>query len=913
MVQGVKQRMINGMHENTPFRYHSFESTLEVLRRKNVQLEQLRFDKLNHARKYLSRAKSLDAYKRFVMSVSHSDLHARVHKVVSVARRNHMGIHAILDKLDRANRHLYSSTSYDENDFQRSYLLWKLGGQRAADIGARSLGLPSLSATRQWDSIHPLIASPHAPTDAEMAQNLRGCLPLLACSESDQPRPPTAYVLLIDEIKLEERFRWDPATNTILGVCREHSELCSLEFRSREEIQVLGELLSAKSATVIAVAELSDKHHEYAARPFVISGTCKREDAEEHAQLLRRVIRAVRLHIRASGGKLYSISSDGESRRCKALGLLTLCLDLSTSSPLYRLLAPLPLFNRLVGEEDIVCDKDWRHVLKRLRNTLLRAAPVHVNGCTITRPMIKRHLVEGLGLHSSTADSLLSPNDPQDVVLAFRLLNAIATLPPPPSNSTPMYHKARTALRLLGRVYSRLLQCYTDIKLSLREQLEQLSAVAHLLIVLYVHDKGGFLPAILYLNVQLMIKNAYFCLAKILVHNPDAGALYIICLGTDALEKIFGLVRTMIGSDANVDQLQSIQNGTVDHDAWQYPLSKGEAMTLQLQLTMSIQDPGLVTSQSEVCFHRHVVLSLPTCDMLCPFADGKLVYLGGLRTGDHHEDEVQLDAPLAEPTVSSLAPGASDPESQAVDAYALEPDLEDLLGAEDVSAHALGQSPAAPKVDAWLPVSNTPGAKKQHKSTFLRLLSQNPESFTSHSPGSTDRLSRVCGYTRYANSQVILDDETEFGESTLGFDDPAITLVRVNGLLFLAIIQICDIKCGGQSTCSLKVEELTSADVRIKFGILALHSVIPTVDNRESDWKWNGRFESFHSTSTREVEGRAVQPIDPQLVSDLTLRATGGISHSTYQFRTVELRALACPVYRYISLSHGHRLAMLPL
>ncbi|KAI0736220.1 hypothetical protein C8Q72DRAFT_756447, partial [Fomitopsis betulina] len=87
MLTGIKEHMQDGVHENTPFHFHSFDSTTEILRHKNVQLEHLRFNKLNHTRKYLARGRSLDGYKRFVMSVSHSDMHARVHKVVSVARR----------------------------------------------------------------------------------------------------------------------------------------------------------------------------------------------------------------------------------------------------------------------------------------------------------------------------------------------------------------------------------------------------------------------------------------------------------------------------------------------------------------------------------------------------------------------------------------------------------------------------------------------------------------------------------------------------------------------------------------------------------------------------------------------------------------------------------------------------------
>ncbi|TFK81389.1 hypothetical protein K466DRAFT_578580 [Polyporus arcularius HHB13444] len=548
--------MRNGIHENTPHRYLPFASLGELLQRKNTQIDRLRFENLNMTRTLLSRARTIDGHKRFVRAVASSDVHSRVHKVVSVARSNSMSVHAIVARIDQANARVYSSRTYDEIDYQRAYLLWKLGGQRAADLGSCALGLPSLSATRRKFTSSPIIASATFPTVEEMVENLKIVLP-----PSSLVDLTAAYVIEVDELKTEKCFRWDPCTNLILGVCREHGHLCSLEFPSVDEVRVLGELLCAKEvhaateATVIAISCLSDDHNEYCALPFVISGTCKAEDAEAHAVLLDRAVEAVRRHL-SSRGRLFCIASDGEARRGKALGQLTMSRELDIASPIYQLLHPLPLFNCLVGTDDLTCDKDWKHILKRFRNTLVRTAPLRVHGGTLTRPLIKRHLMDGLNLKSYTADSLLSPNDPQDVVLAFRLLNSIASLPlVAPSDSTPIYQRARRSLALLGRLYSRLLRCYTDISSSLREQLEQLSAVSHLLLVLYREDKGGFIPAILYLDAQIMIKNAYMCTAKIKVERPD-GRLWIIQLGTDSLETVFGIVCTMIGSDSNVDQLQ---------------------------------------------------------------------------------------------------------------------------------------------------------------------------------------------------------------------------------------------------------------------------------------------------------------------------------------------------------------------
>ncbi len=242
-VIGIENRIRTGIHENTPFQYLPYDSTVQLLRRKNAQLEELRFKKLNLVRCYLVRARALESHTRFVMAVQNSDQRSRVHAVVTVARRNKMGIDGIVRQLDRANTYLYSSRSYEEQDFQRSYLLWKLGGQRAADLGARCLGLPSLSSTRRWASSSPLIASASFPTMAEMLANLQICFPLESLVQDSSI---TGLVIMVDEIKLELRFRWDPATNMIIGVCREHGGQCSLEFRTVEEVRVLGELLCKK-------------------------------------------------------------------------------------------------------------------------------------------------------------------------------------------------------------------------------------------------------------------------------------------------------------------------------------------------------------------------------------------------------------------------------------------------------------------------------------------------------------------------------------------------------------------------------------------------------------------------------------------------------------------------------------------
>lgn len=158
-------------------------------------------------------------------------------------------------------------------------------------------------------------------------------------------------------------------------------------------------------------------------------------------------------------------------------------------------------------------------------------------------------------MSASTADTLLSPNDKQDVVLMIKLLNTISKLTPALDTDTPSTKSTRRALILLGRVYHHLLNAYMDVQLSLHEQLVHLSAAAHLILAMYHTDKGDFIPVQTFFDVMSMIKNVYFCVAKTQVDDPT-GSFWIILLGSDGLEKVFGKVRSMVGNDTNADQLQ---------------------------------------------------------------------------------------------------------------------------------------------------------------------------------------------------------------------------------------------------------------------------------------------------------------------------------------------------------------------
>jgi hypothetical protein len=257
-------------------------------------------------------------------------------------------------------------------------------------------------------------------------------------------------------------------------------------------------------------------------------------------------------------GHLYCLSSDGDSRRRRATGYLTLIRDLDPRSKLREVLGELPLFNYVCGNDEITANIDTLHLMKCMRNTCIRVKGTTISGVLITPQVLKRHLStlpETTALTDHRIEKIISPNDKQDVKLAYDLLSAVASLPPAARSDIPTVQTTRQFLRLLGCVHAHVLETYTNIDLSLHEQLVHLSALAHLYLAIYSVEKGNFVPSQLYFDVQTCIKNAFFCVAKTKLDDPD-GQFWLILLGTDALEHLFGVVRTMISTDSNADLLQ---------------------------------------------------------------------------------------------------------------------------------------------------------------------------------------------------------------------------------------------------------------------------------------------------------------------------------------------------------------------
>jgi hypothetical protein len=168
--------------------------------------------------------------------------------------------------------------------------------------------------------------------------------------------------------------------------------------------------------------------------------------------------------------------------------------------------------------------------------------------------------------------------------------------------------------------------------------------------------------------------------------------------------------------------------------------------------------------------------------MLCPFGDGQVVLVNGaIVPGEEKETKEEQDEafPPAGPSGSA---------SVATDEAAMAPDLDDMAGYEDATnGESINRADQNRKFEAWLTVGDTPESpgKLQHKSTILRFCS-NPLTVSV----SKDRLKRVCGFSKYNEPMVhsanFTLDAAEDADSMLAVEDPMVTLVRCNGLIFFS-------------------------------------------------------------------------------------------------------------------------------
>ncbi|KAJ7498368.1 hypothetical protein B0H11DRAFT_1909401 [Mycena galericulata] len=871
-------------HYDLPWDYYSQGD------KKIDQTRSLKLTKLNVVRKLLGKMAALDDHKQFVMAIASGRVE-RVAQLVQACLNNGVGIRGLLERYQSACQMVYNPKGFTEDDTMLGLLILRLGGARLAGIVHRAKGLPGLSTLRKHTVIRPLRASPGMPTVQEIEDNIDA----FAEAEPESTGVPVIVhrILMMDEIAVEQRPRWDDKTNMILGACRECSHKVSLELNTADDLEVFfnalddGEIHLACEATVAAFGALSKDPRVYSPRPCCISGTDKHEKGPEQANFIQQIMTAGH-HKRVRGNITYrtiSIASDGEAKRGAALVQKTMNRDLDSDSPIHKLLIPLDLMNFRVGEDDLTADKDYRHVLKTLRNLLMRLKGVKVLGFVITPAIIKQHL-RAAGHSQEQVDAFLNPNDKQDVYLGYQLLKAMWSLPVAPAESSPGFIRTRKALRMFGQLGYHLLMPYIFIDLSLHQQLVHLSTAAHLLLILYSDEKAGtsFMANQTFGNLMIMIKNVFFCIAKTKIDIPDA-EFFIILLGTDRLEVLFGLIRTAIGTDVNVDmyQLSTRASNLTEATIILANRPHWDRSPRRLKLPMIINEAGDISPNAdhitpaawkgdvrvqninlwtawkqgrqiaeELIPQGRAILtvcsSTPGVDIFSPLGTSLINYLDEDVSEDFDIDPSLLSAPHADTsadTVDSLPLVPPNAESSSTEDSSYTPDGD----VEDALAIAEPQGKFSPEVE----INGKLISKARALSGMMRYRG---------SRSSTDRLKRVAGLPSFNPSMegTGMISDSSLGAASLRVGNPVAVVVSCEEQLFLAVAQVNNIKLASSPVQSIALDMLLDSSAKISVQILRLvPATIADDPTEKNDWRWSL---SFEATCTN-LPGNLIHPVNP--------------------------------------------------
>ena len=200
------------------------------------------------------------------------------------------------------------------------------------------------------------------------------------------------------------------------------------------------------------------------------------------------------------------------------------------------------------------------------------------------------------------------------------------------------------------------------------------------------------------------------------------------------------------------------------------------------------------------------------------------------------------------------------------------------------------------------PLVDIGNGKEVPKARILRELER---ATFSKVPGSTDRLNRCAGLSRYSKASALPDLACGITDSTsdsrLSIGDPAATIVQCEGQFFLAIVQVNEILFNTSPVLEISPQFLMEPMVAVQFQIYQIIETSqedPNIDG--ADWKWNRKLEP----TVLKTAGSFIQVISPAI-------AIPKVNTPVYFFRTDELRAIAACLFSSVPAQDRCRLPRL--
>jgi hypothetical protein len=421
------------------------------------------------------------------MLLSKNDVPA-LHRLLTVAIRRGASINAILQQVQKAAEGVYSPRgNWSQRELDIAFLAKAMGGPRLLYALQKAIGLPSVSSVQRHRQPPQLRPSLKQPTRDEMVANITALL-----GPGGKPAPKRNFagqVLMIDDLAIEEQCRLDPSTKSVVGGCREHTGNTNLRVTDLASIVAIETALHidktmhyGKDGTVVAIGAIADSEH-YAA---VLSASCKKETGKELAGWLGLFLDVYREHEYGAKvhGPIMAIATDGAASFRTARFVLCMTEDLLPTSDIGKCLYQLSGMNCRTGRFGLVGTCDPKHVMKRFATLLRSPVGIMIHDTNITPQDTLENLVS-LGMSLEKARESMNPADKQNVPKAVQLVQNLLKIETADCPVIPAAAHRHHRILFLAKVLSYFVAPFTNVNMSLCEQIRSLATYSHLAVAMY--------------------------------------------------------------------------------------------------------------------------------------------------------------------------------------------------------------------------------------------------------------------------------------------------------------------------------------------------------------------------------------------------------------------------------------------
>ena len=333
------------------------------------------------------------------------------------------------------------------------------------------------------------------------------------------------YAIKMDEFGINQKARWSPSNNEIIGFCFNHcSCVGSWKFNNWLNLEDIKrkflnrQIHLAKEALFITIGQITVS--DVVPKPILVVPVC--------SHTLPQIVSFIETSIATFESQnenafITNISTDGDPYRRKVLEEQRRpCYDFNVSQMKY--------FdnNLFLGKYGI--NYDIKHLIKRIRGIIISPK----RSITLIKRSINREHIEA---YLPELKSLLNPSDYQNVPVAVQLLKGLTEIKKNVNDNT-LVVDIKNEIELLAIISELLLSLFTKPTINLLDQLFNMAKCSILLLHIYRKFRSKFMTKDLYKDIESTIQSC-FVATKIFFSDDKNSKLFLYQLGTDELKSFF--------------------------------------------------------------------------------------------------------------------------------------------------------------------------------------------------------------------------------------------------------------------------------------------------------------------------------------------------------------------------------------